>query len=207
MQSYKASAGDYEIFVWTPPKSFLVEETDAIDMQRKKDKHAKKNTDEHTVTSLPPGWEKVAARIKPVIEIVVKPKLKEGFWSAVGRSYLQSQGMYGGPANVHFKADFYRMRLLCGEQEVQPIQPARKQVSGVRNREINITNVASIGDYFYVPDSISPDCGKVTLEIYAAKGTQEATVVKVFEPGTIDSIWGDFEAYRKARQSKPVSTP
>lgn len=205
--SYKASAGDYEIFVWTPPNSFLAEEADAIDMQRKKDKHAKKNTDEQTVHSLPPGWETVAARIKPVLEIVVKPKLKEGFWSAMARSYAQSHGGYGGPANVHFKGDFYRMRLLCGEKEVQPIQPARTQVGGVRNPAVNITNVASIGDYFYPPDSISPDCGKVTLEIYAGKEMQQATVVRAFEPETIERIWGDFAAYRKAQPTKPGEIP
>lgn len=205
--SYKASEGDYEIFVWTPPNSFLVEEADAIDMQRKKDKHAKKNADEPTVPSLPPGWEKVAARIKPVLEIVVKPKLKEGFWGAMARSYAQSHGGYAGPANVHFKADFYRMRLLCGGKEVQPIQPARAQVGGVRNPAVNITNVASIGDYFYSPDSISPDCGKVILEIYAGKETQQATVVRVFEPETIERIWSDFAAYRKAQPIKPGDIP
>ena len=207
LQSYKASLGNYEIFVWTPPNSFFVEEADAIDMQRKKDKHAKKNTDEPAVPSLPPGWEKVAAGIKPVLEIVVKPKLKEGFWGAMARSYMESKGYNAGPANVHFKADFYRMRLLCGEKEVQPIQPARMQVGGVRNSALNITNVASIGDYFYTPDSISPDCGKVTLEIYAEKGPQQATVVRVFEPGTVEGIWGDFAAYRKAQPTKPGEIP
>jgi len=207
MQPYKAGAGDYEVFLWTPPISFLAEEADAIDMQHKKDKHAKKNTEEPVLPSLPPGWEKVAARIKPVLEIVVKPKLKEGFWSKLGRSYRESKGFYGGPANVHFKTDFYRMRLLCGEKEVQPIQPARTQVSGARNAALNITNVASIGDYFYAPDSISPDCGKVALEIYAGKETQQDTVVKVFEPEIIESIWGDFGAYRKAQAIKPANTP
>jgi len=203
VQPYKAGAGDYDVFLWTPPISFLTEEADALDTQRKKDKHAKKNPEEHASPSLPLGWEKVAARIKPELEIVVKPKLKEGFWGALSRSYLESKGYYSGPANLHFKADFYRMRLLCGEKEVQPIQPGKMQVGGRQNSAVNITNVAFVGDYFYAPDSISPDCGKVALEIYADKGPQQAPVIKVIEPQMIESIWDDFAAYRKAQGIKP----
>jgi len=202
VQPYKAAVGDYDIFVWTPPISFLVDESEAIDMQHKKDKRAKKGKDEPVVFSQPPGWEEAAGHIKPMLEIVVKPKLKEGFWSKVGRSYAESHGWDPGPANVHFKGDFSRMRLLCGEKEIQPIQPGRIPVGGTRTGAVNITNVAYIGDYFYLPESISPDCGKVALEIYANKDVEQVTVVKIVEPELVDHIWSDFAAYRKAQGVK-----
>jgi hypothetical protein len=198
---YEFAAGNYEIVLWTPPLEFLYQEADAMETQRKKDKHAKKDTSEQAAPSLPPGWEKVAARIKPVLEIMVHPKLKEGFWGKMGRSYLASNGIYA-PANVHFKVDFYRMRLLCGDKEIQPIRPGKAQVSGSRHPAVNITNAAFFGDYYYPPDSISPGCGKVALEIYADKQSQQATIVKVFEPEPIEHVWGDFEAYRKAQPAK-----
>jgi hypothetical protein len=212
-EPYKTGAGDYEVLLWTPPISFLSEEAEAIEVQRQKDKHAKKNADELVAPtpSLPPGWETAASHTKPVLEIVVKPKLTEDWSSRLLRAadaYAKSASHVYGPSSLppclHYKADFYRMRLLCGDKEVQPIRPGKTYVNAVRTDKVHIRNTATFGDYFYSADSISPECGRVTVEIYANKESDQATAIKIVEPEKIEHVWDDFAAHRKTQPVKPA---
>ena len=91
------------------------------------------------------------------------------------------------------------MKLRCGEKKIQPIQTGKiEEVVDNSARFTKITNSTSRGFYSYPPESISPSCGPVTLELDSTKDPDKATV-KVLDIKTVEQIWSDFEPYRKAQ--------
>ncbi|MCV4677463.1 hypothetical protein OFC08_31765, partial [Escherichia coli] len=78
-------------------------------------------------------------------------------------------------AKLRFKTDFYRMRLMCGDKEVEPIHPAKiAHILSESNYFVSIKDATFEGMYSYPPDAISPSCGKVTLELYSEKEPNKA---------------------------------
>lgn len=143
------------------------------------------------------GWEEYIGEYKPELIVEVKPQLREGFWSAFGRGLAASRGMYGGPANMAFQTDFYRMKLLCGGKEVEPIQPAKSPI--VLNEEnpfIRVKDATYEGAYFYPYDAISPKCGTVVLKLFSEKKPNEP-IVLLLNGDTVQKVWNDFEPYRE----------
>jgi hypothetical protein len=53
--------------------------------------------------------------------------------------------------------------------------------------------------YTYTAESISPSCGKVSIELYPVAA--QAPLVKVLDQGQGDRGWKDFEPYRKMQAS------
>jgi S1-C subfamily serine protease len=110
---------------------------------------------------------------EPVLIISTEPQVTNGFWRG-----------------AHFKGGLQRMRLLCGDKEIDPIWPAR----------IPTRNVAGLGStfhawYFYGADAISPKCGTVKIEFYTME-EPEKPLVKVLDAGAVSRIWQDFDPYR-----------
>jgi len=207
---YSMSVGEYFVELSTPPMEYRAQEEKRLTAEKARAKRRKKQGQESDSTSTeeaPKNWESEAGGHKAVIGIYIMPKAKEGFWSGMGRA--ASGGIT--PMNVKFKTDFYRMRLMCGEKEVAPIHPGKIPASfALRNARLNFTDAAAFGDYTYPPDAFSPNCGQERLEIYPSKNSVEP-VVKILEPGTIERVWTDFEAFRKAATAplseKPETAP
>ena len=144
-------------------------------------------------------WEEYLGEYKPQLLIRARPQLREGFWSAFGRGMAMSQGMYGGPANMAFQADFYRMKLFCGAKEVEPIQPGKAPiVINEDNAFVRVKDATFEGAYFYPADAITPDCGVVALQIFTEK-TPNAPIILNVRPDTVQRVWADFEPYRHAK--------
>lgn len=134
------------------------------------------------------------------------PKIHETGGSIVRRSLIagMSQGGYGGAATMRFKTDFYKMTLKCGDKEITPIQPGKiAHVLNAHNYFVNATDASYEGYYSFLPDSISPSCGRVTLALYSEKNPDSAAV-KELDEKTVSRIWTDFEPYRSARMSARV---
>lgn len=202
---YFFSMGDYEVDVSTPPRDLWNREEERIKAERQREKRNKKKGE--TGQESPAAQEIVKnwSQIKPLIEITVFPKLKEGFWSGFNRS-LAAQNGISAPAKLHFKTDFYRMRLLCGEKETKPILPGKFPFGGVRNSAVNVTDSAFVGDYMYGPEAIDPGCGQVRLEVYAGK-TTEQPVARPLDAATVQRVWQDFEPYRKEESTSTPMAP
>lgn len=100
------------------------------------------------------------------------------------------------PAKMRFKTDFYKMRLKCGDQEIEPIQPGKvAKVIDVHNFFVNATDASYEGLYTYPPDAISPSRGVVSLELYSEKNPGSARV-RVLDNKIVQRVWTDFEPYR-----------
>lgn len=145
------------------------------------------------------GWGEYVGEYEPVLIIQASPKLKEAFWSAFGRSYAAQHGYAPGPARMHFKTDFYKMKLMCGSEEVKPLMPGKaERVIDINNAALRMTDVTFDGLYMYPYDAIHPECGTVTLQLFSEKNPNEPKI-KTLEPKTVMAIFNDFEPYRKQR--------
>jgi S1-C subfamily serine protease len=147
------------------------------------------------------GWAEYVGEYKPILLVVARPQLRETFMSALGRGLAASGGNYGGPARMKYKTDFYRMRLLCGGKEVEPIQPGKAaSVANAHNAFVSVTDATYVGVYSYPADALQPSCGEVALELYSEKDPNKASR-KVLDSKAVERIWADFQPYLAKKQN------
>jgi len=200
---YVFGQGNYDVAIITPVLKYHLTEGGAVRAQKEKEKRTKKRGEAIQGTFRPldelRNWAEYVNEYRPVILIEANPRLRETFMSALGRGMAASGGVYGGPAKMRFKTDFYRMRLVCGDKEVQPILPGKvADVLDVHNPFVNVTDATYDGIYSYPYDAISPNCGAVTLELYSEKAPN-MPVSKTLDPRTVSRIAIDFEPFRKGQ--------
>jgi S1-C subfamily serine protease len=187
----------FEVAILTPPLVYYLREGAALEAIRHKEKRTKKKQKAIKGTMKPldelRGWAEYVGHYQPVIKIRARPQLRETFWSAFARGLNRGYGR----AKLRFRTDFYRMRLMCGEAEVEPIHPGKiAHVISENNQFINAVDATYEGIYVYLPSAISPECGTVQLELYSEKEPNKAHI-KVLSPETVQRIWADFEPYRE----------
>lgn len=196
---YYLEAGDFNIALSTPPFDYREEEERRLQAERTHQKRNKKNeqaTDpEHAADSdAPKRWEEETGAHPAVLGIYVMPKAKEGIGSALSRSFNVAS-----TAKLKFKADFQTMKLFCGGNEVQPINPGRVPITvSVHNRAIKMDDSTYQGVYLYSPDAVNPSCHEVKLAIYSSKSSEP--VIKILDQKSAMRIWGDFGAFRRAEE-------
>jgi S1-C subfamily serine protease len=200
---YYFAAGDFNIALSTPPLDYREQEERRLQAEREHKKRNKKqqSADESASNSdEPKEWEEEAGAHPAVFGIYVMPKAKEGFGSAFGRSLNPNSA-----AKLKFKTDFQTMKLFCGDKEVLPIHPGRVPVTvSVQNRAVKMEDSTYKGVYLYAPDAVNPDCGQVKMEIFSSKGGEP--IVKTFDEKTIQHVWADFDAFRRAQTLQAASS-
>ncbi len=192
---YHFNAGQYWVYLMTPPLKYYAEEQSKIQAshsRNKRNKQASSEDDSEAQDDLK-SWGEYVGEYKPILTIRALPQLRETTGSMWKRSMLGP----AVPATVRFKTDFYRMKLKCGDKEVQPIHPGKVDIAfDERDIRVHLTDEAYAGYYTYPPDAVSPSCGQVTLELYAQKTSVAPNAVKVLDANTVNRIWSDFEPYR-----------
>ena len=192
---YYLAAGDFYIALSTPPFDYREQEEKRLQAERTQKKRNKKQQNAEASagdSDAPKEWEEEAGAHPAVFGIYVIPRAKEGFGSALGRSFNPNSA-----AKLKFKSDFQKMKLFCGANEVQPIHPGRVPVTvSVENRAVKMEDSTYKGVYMYKPDAVSPDCSAVKLEIYSSKSDEP--VIKVLDEKSVQRIWADFDAFRRA---------
>ena len=196
---YLFSEAGFDVAMVTPVLKYRLEAEVQLAAAKEKGKRTKKH-DAAIQNTFEPlqdlrGWAEYAGEYKPVVIIVARPQLRETFMSALGRGLAASGGGYGGPAHLKYKTDFYRMRLLCGGKEVEPIHPGKDAtVVNAHNAFVNVTDATYVGFYSYPAEAIQPSCGEVALELYSEK-EPDKTNKKVLDAKSVDRIWSDFQPY------------
>jgi hypothetical protein len=140
------------------------------------------------------GWAEYTGEFKPVLLVQAAPQLRETLVSVVGRQLIPETQLFTSP-RMKFRTDFYRMKLLCGDKEVEPIHPGKAAtVVNTHNAFVNVTDATYVGIYSYPPDAISAVCGKVTLQIFSERdpGKPES---KVLDQKSVERVWSDFRPY------------
>lgn len=205
---YVFSEGGFDVALVSPVLKYRLEEAANIAAAKAKSKRNKNRPAALQNTFEPlqdmKGWAEYIGEYKPVLLIQAEPQLKETFMSAFARGMAASQGGYAGPARLKFRTDFYRMRLLCGDKEVEPIHPGKAAtVENAHNVFVNVTDATYVGIYSYPADAISSSCGRVTLELYSEK-EPDKPISKTLDEKTIDRISNDFRPYL---EKQPKVTP
>jgi S1-C subfamily serine protease len=200
IRPYMFGVGDYDVAIITPVVRYRHYSSE-VRAARQKEKRNRKAQAAAADTFQPlddlKGWEEYIGEYTPVIYIQASPKLKETFWSAFGRGMAASHGYVTGPASMHFKTDFYRMKLFCGTTEIQPLMPGKaERVLDVSNSAIRITDATFDGLYEYPASAITPNCGNVKLDIFSEKEPDKPKV-KELDGKTVTAVYRDFEPYRE----------
>lgn len=201
---YAFDVGDFKVEMVTPPLRYWLERESEMKAAKEKGKRTKKSSEAVEGTFRPlddlRNWAEYVGEYQSTFSIRATPKIHETGGSILRRSLVAglSQGGYGGPATMRFKTDFYKMHLKCGDKEIAPILPG-KIFHAFDNHSyfVNLTDATYEGYYVYLPGSISPSCGKVTLELYSEK-KPESAATKVLDEKTVAKIWEDFKPYREA---------
>jgi hypothetical protein len=201
---YLFSEASFDVAMVTPILKYRLEEEVQLAAAKEKGKRTKKH-EAAIQNSFEPlrdlrGWAEYAGEYQPVLLIQAAPQLRETFMSALGRGLASSGGGYGGPAHLKYKTDFYRIRLLCGGKEVEPIHPGKAAtVVSAHNAFVNVTDATYVGIYSYPADAVQPSCGQVAVELYSEKEPDKPHV-KVLDAKTVERIWADFQPYFAQKQ-------
>ena len=197
MPRYFFNVGEFNVLLMTPAVSYRL----ATEAEREALKTKNKRTDKDGAVrgTFRPfdelrNWGEYVGEYQPVLFIRASPQAGESFWGLLGRSFAMTQGLYI-PATVRFKTDFYKMRLLCGGQEVEPINPSKvAMLLNESNRFVTAQDATYQGIYAYPANAISSQCGKVKLEIYSERNPEKARV-KVLDDKTVARVDDDFAPY------------
>ncbi|HZV89902.1 MAG TPA: trypsin-like peptidase domain-containing protein [Candidatus Binatus sp.] len=201
---YLFSESGFDVAMVTPILKYRLDEEVQLAAAKEKGKRTK-NHEAAIQNTFEPlrdlrEWAEYVGEYKPVLLIQAAPQLRETFASALGRGMVASRGGYGGPARLKYKTDFYRMRLLCGGKEVEPIQPGKAAtVANAHNAFVNVTDATYVGIYSFPAEAIQPTCGEVVLQLYSEKDPNKASS-KVLDSKAIERIWSDFQPYLTRKQ-------
>jgi hypothetical protein len=134
------------------------------------------------------NWSEYVADLPPVLLVRVTPRLKEGFWTLVGRAAAMTQGVQLPPMKRP-AAGFARMQVFCGSTEVTPIHPF------VIEQRLTGTDTIHEGLYVLDPGALGPHCGTVRITLFSEKepGKGDSRVV---DPKIVEQIWNDFAPTR-----------
>ena len=202
---YLFSEAGFDVAMVTPVLKYRLAEEVQLAAAKQKGKRTKKH-DAAIQNTFEPlqdlrDWAEYAGEYQSVLMIEAAPQLRETFLSAFGRGLAASSGGYGGPAHLKYKTDFYRMRLLCGGKEVEPIHPAKAAtVANAHNAFVSVTDATYVGIYSYPAEAIQPSCGEVALELYSEKEPDKPNR-KVLDSKAINQIWSDFQPYFSQKQN------
>jgi hypothetical protein len=198
---YIFGLGDYRVALATPTLLYRLQTEGEREAAKTK---AKRNKKEGAVqgTYRPfdefRNWREYIGDYRPILLINAEPNAGESFWGAVGRGVAANYGI-AVRANIRYKTDFYRMKLFCGDKEVEPIHPGKIfRAMNVKDRFVKAQDATFAGLYAYPANSISPSCGTVRVEVYSEKNPNKADV-KNLEAKSIARIAQDFEPYLKIK--------
>lgn len=200
IKPYVFSAGGFDVALATPVLEYeLQAETDKKVVEQNSRRTRRRGDPRPAEPKFEPlhdlhGWSEYLGDFKPVLLVQAAPQLRETLGSLVGRELVPETQFFSAP-RLKFKTDFYRMKLLCGEREVEPIQPGKAAtVLNTNSAFVKVTDATYVGIYSYSPDAISTACGKVALELYSEREPEKA-VTKELDRASIERVSDDFRPY------------
>lgn len=196
---YFFSVGGFDVALATPVLEYEVREQENQQAAQERSKRTKKRGGSPPSAFEPlqdlHEWAEYAGEYKPMLFVQASPQLRETFASLVGHELAPELDLLDGGPRMKFRADFYRMKLFCGTKEIEPIQPGKAAtVVNSRNSFTKFADATYVGIYSYPPDSISPSCGKVALQLFSAKDPAKSET-KELDPQSIQRVWTDFRPF------------
>lgn len=189
MPRYSFDVGEFSVFLMTPTVRYRL----ATATEREALKTKNKRTDKQAVgrDEINPfdelrNWAEYVGGYKSVLFIYAAPRSGESF-------------------RDQSKTEFYKMRLFCGDREVEPIHPAKVAlISSRSNQSLTGQDAAIGGIYAYPPKAVSADCGTVKLEIYS-EAIPPKVGTKELDRKLIGRVDEDFSPYYQKYGSPPLA--
>jgi trypsin-like peptidase len=181
---YSLKTDDFFVYFWTPISRYESSAENYQEQLKEYSKHPKSRT----APSEPEH------KYDATLLIAIVPKTKVPFWENMARSSYSK-------TVVRYKSGFAKMRLLCGEKEVEPIWPGQVTEESEEGSYARLVDESSGGRYVYPYDAISPQCGKVTLQLFSTKDPSRP-VEKLLDASTVQRLYQDFEAFRQMQSKK-----
>lgn len=205
MPRYAFEIGEFDVLLMTPTVRYRIAtqaEREAMKTRNKRvDKDGAMRGTFRPFESLR-EWAEYVGEYKPILFIQATPESGESFWGSFGRAMAASRGIYVR-RKVRFKTDFYKMRLMCGETEVEPIHPAKVALLLAQNNHfVNAQDATYMGIYAYPAGAITTECGKVRIEVYSERNPEKARV-KTLDEKTVARVEEDFTPYFQ-KHGRPV---
>ncbi len=198
---YQMRVGDFDVTFVTPVLTYGLSYQYELEALRERLKRNNRpESVQGTVSTFDEykNWASYVGEFRPVLLVDARPRLVEGFWSGFGRGLAAAQGM-ATTANLHFKADFYRMELRCDGTVVQPIHPGKiEHRVAVDNAAVRVNDVSYEGFHSYDSDAIGPQCTEVSLTLYSEREPEKGEG-RVLSSKLVQRLWTDFDAYRATR--------
>jgi S1-C subfamily serine protease len=174
-QLYVMSVGEFDVELITPVVRYWAHQQRLEKLQKEQAKRAKK-----AGAAPPEAPSQPEPEYEAVVTVDVSPKIKLGFWKL----------------DIKFRDDFTRLRLLCGEKEVEPILPGRYPLRPDPESRVRLNDTSWEGFYQYPLDAISPSCGTVTLQVFSTREGANG-ISKALSPESVQRVYSDFEPYRR----------
>jgi S1-C subfamily serine protease len=192
--------GDYDVAIVTPILKYRLAEGARLRAQQEKEKRTTRTTRAIQGTFRPlddlKDWAEYAGEYQPLIQIEASPQLGPDFGLKLDRKKFR-ENPYA--RRMKFRADFYRMKLFCGAQEIEPIHPGRVSTElDYHTQQYEIADATFTGLYSYPYDAISSSCSSVTLQLFSEK-EPDKPVAKVLDAKTVARVAADFEPFRKGQ--------
>jgi S1-C subfamily serine protease len=207
LDPYIFTVGKFNVTLYTPTLKYrIATEDERVAMQ------GRKSRDDKSVIkgNFKPfsefaSWGEYVGEYMPVLHIRAMPQISETMGSLFGRALVGGlTGVTAIAGNYKFKADFYRMRLFCNGEEVEPIQQSRiPHLFNNSSSLVRIQDATYEGLYTYPANAISAQCKSLILEIYSAQdpGRPAEEIIKAKH---ILKLASDFKPYFDAKAaSKP----
>ncbi len=203
---YSLTVGDFNVEVLTPPLKYKIQLSGSVAAAKNQGKRLKKANAElqapNPINEMR-NWGEYIGEYTPVINIYARSRLHEKFWSTFSRTVAAAGGQMAGPAQMTFKGDFQRMRLLCDDKEITPIQPGRvAYVLNVSNRIVQVTDASYAGIYTYPADAISPSCTTMSLEVASVEKPEKPAHIELNRK-LVQQVWYDFVPYFSSQVAQP----
>jgi S1-C subfamily serine protease len=191
--------GDYDVAIVTPILKYWLAEGSHLHAQQEKEKRTTRTTRAVRGTFRPlddlKDWAEYTGEYVPVIQIEASPRLGRARGLKFDLKKLDPKEPL--TTRLKFRADFYRMKLFCGTQEVEPIHPGKIATEiNYHTQAYEIADATFTGIYSYPYDAISSNCPVVTLQLFSEK-EPDKPVSKVVDAKTVARVAADFEPFRK----------
>lgn len=130
-------------------------------------------------------WSSYVDKAPQVLLVRVSPQFEESFWRMLARGAASTQGV-SLPPMPSFSAAFGRLRALCGEVEIAPIQRLRVDIP------IDDRSPLREAVYVFARSDFGPHCGTVRFELFSEKSPDRGDM-RTIDPAIFSKLVDDSQ--------------
>ena len=198
-KEYVSDVKNYQVRYMTPVYKFYMIEKDRIESLKIREKRNKYKGKLDTVDMFRDlsVWSEYAGELMPVVDILALPEtMATGKSMALSAITTLTVGI-STPLDVHYKADFSQMKLLCDGHEVTPLRRSKTEIErDLQSYYKTKKRFTYAGVYTYPYDIFAPGrCTQMVVHVFSEEDI-ETPIVSTVTDAIKNRIWTDFSDFR-----------